>query len=287
LNVKADRSIAAALNRGTAQLAERAIQSPRRDAEVLLGHVIGLDRAGLIAYSDRMVSEDERSRFESSLRRREQYEPVSYIVGSQEFWSLDLAVDATVLIPRPETECLVEACLATVGTGFSGRIADIGTGSGAIAIALATELSAARLVATDQSSDALRTAARNVESHGFEKQITLRQGDLFAALHGERFHLIVSNPPYISNSDMATLARDIRDHEPHLALVAGPDGLDVIRRLVSEAADYLAPGGCLALEMGSQQGDSVTDLMSRSGFAKIAVRPDHGGRDRVVVGQRP
>ena len=268
------------LNWTSGRFAERGIASARLDAEVLLAKVLGLTRVGLYTAFDRPLDEGELASYRELIKRRLAGEPVAYLVGEQEFWSLPLHVDARVLIPRRDTETLVE-----VGRAAGGRrIADVATGSGAVALALAKELPEARIVATDVSAGALAVARQNALRHGLAERVELRLGDLVAPLDGV-FDLIVSNPPYVPSHQIATLAAEVR-REPRAALDGGPDGLDVVRRLVAAALPHLADGGTLAIEHGYEQGEKVRALFTAAGYREVATTKDLGGNERVTAGKR-
>jgi release factor glutamine methyltransferase len=209
---------------------------------------------------------------------------VAYLVGEQEFWSLPFAVDPRVLVPRRDTETLVEAGVRVARGQAVTRAADIGTGSGAIACALAVEIPSAKIVAVDSSEDALAVARANVERHKLGERVILARGDLVAPLDGA-FELIVSNPPYVKHAEIATLSREVQ-REPHAALDGGADGLDVLRRLIPAAAPRLAPGGVLAVEHGYDQGAAVRALFADAGYQEIATAQDLAANDRVTQGRR-
>ena len=263
------------------------VSTPRLDAEVLLGHVLGLERIQLYVQHDRPLVPDELEAYRAATARRARREPVAYITGRREFYSLSFAVDRRVLIPRPETERLVEIALDLLRSRFPSEerllVADVGTGSGAIAVALAHSEPRARVVATDASPEALQVAKFNVEQHGLSNRIELRRGDVYAPLRGERFHAIVSNPPYVKEADYPGLPPEVRDYEPKGALVAGKDGLAVIRRLVAGAAGYLVPGGFLAFEIGWDQAEDVRVIAREAGLFCTRIVPDLAGKDRVAV----
>jgi release factor glutamine methyltransferase len=266
------------------RFAERGLPSARLDAEVLLAHALGATRVALYTGFDKPLEEPELARYRELVRRRLAGEPVAYLVGEQEFWSLPLTVDARVLVPRRDTETLVETALRLAPA--ARRIADVATGSGAIALALATELSGATVVATDRSAGALAVAGENVARHGLQARVTLVEGDLCAPLAGlGPFDLIVSNPPYIPTRDLAALAPEVR-REPRGALDGGPDGLVLLRRLVVEARPLLEPGGLLAVEHGFDQGVQVRGLFEAAGYAEVATVTDLGASDRVTSGKR-
>ena len=260
---------------------ERGIESPRLDAELLLAHVLELDRVRLYMEHDRPLLPAELDAYRALVKRRANRAPVAYLTGTRGFWTLDIATDARALVPRPDTEVLVEEALARIESGASVSVLDVGTGTGAIALAIASERSTTRVVATDISSDALALAAQNAATLGFD--IDFRRSDLFAELDGI-FDLIVSNPPYIAIG--ATVDAEV-GHEPQAALFAGDDGLDVIRRLVADAPAHLPPGGWLVLEHGFDQAPAVRSLLVDAGFDQVATRKDYGGNDRVTAGRRP
>lgn len=268
----------------TRRFAGAGIDSPRLAAQILLAHALGIDRVQLYVQHDKPLGPDELGRYRELVRRRLAGEPVAYLTGRQEFWSLSLAVDARVLVPRRDTETLVELVLDQVDRAAPLRIADLGTGSGAIALALARELPQARLVATDRSADALAVARENAARLGLADRVELREGDLFGALGGgERFDVLVSNPPYVASGAIDGLAPEVR-REPRAALDGGPDGLDHLRRLAAGAAAHLAaPGGLVAFEHGFDQGGAVRALIDATGaFQPAATRADLAGQPRVT-----
>lgn len=261
--------------------------SPRLDAEVLLMHLLNLDRSQLFLRPERELSEEEAAGFAGWVERRSLGEPVAYILGEKEFWSLRFAVGREVLIPRPETECLVEEVLRFYSSPGEGlRVIDIGTGSGAIGIVLARELPAARVVATEISPEALGVARRNALAHGVAGRMEFFQGDLFAEAAGG-MDIICSNPPYIPADEYALLPAGIRDFEPPGALVAGPEGLDFHGRIIGEGLNRLKPGGRIFLEIGEGQREPVETLFDDAGgYEEIAFRKDYGGIDRVASARR-
>ncbi|WP_240126445.1 peptide chain release factor N(5)-glutamine methyltransferase [Thermomonas alba] len=254
------------------------------DRELLLAEALGRSRGWLYAHPEAAVPAPAQARFEALLARRQAGEPVAYLLGRQGFWSLELEVGPATLIPRPETECLVELALARLPAGQPLRVADLGTGSGAIALALARERPQARIVATDASVAALAVARRNAERLGLGR-VEFRQGDWLAPLCGERFDLIASNPPYIEAGDPHLTQGDLR-FEPPAALASGADGLDAIRVIVRDAGRHLHPGGWLLLEHGWNQGAAVRGLLEAAGFVEVATERDLEGRDRVSLGRR-
>ena len=257
--------------------------SARLDAEILLGHVLGRGRAYLYAWPEAELAPDQETAFEALVARRAAGEPVAYLVGRREFWSLSLAVAPGTLIPRPETETLVEAVLARVPPEAESKLADLGTGSGAVALALATERPGCRIVASDRSAGALAVARANAEALGLA-QVEFREGDWLQALGAERFAVIAANPPYIPETDPHLERGDVR-FEPRAALAAGPDGLDAIHRLIAAAADHLDPGGWLVLEHGWDQGPAVRALMAEAGAEMVSTETDLEARERVTAGQ--
>jgi len=262
------------------------VESPRLEAELLLASVLGIERIQLYVRFDQPLAEDEVARYRELVKRRGRHEPVHYILGRREFWSLDLAVERGVLIPRPDTECLVEEVLAHLGpTPPALRVADVGTGSGAIAIALAKERPTLDVWAGDLAEIPVRVAAENARRHGVEGRVHVVRADLLAGLAaaaGGPFDLVASNPPYVSEDELATLEPHVRESEPREALVGGADGLEVIRRLVGELDRGLVPGGALFIEIGSEQGEAVRALVAPR-FEEVRVRRDYAALDRVVV----
>jgi release factor glutamine methyltransferase len=272
---------AARLERGSH--AERA----RRDSETLMLLLFpGKNRAWLLSHADEELSAEQAGQYAALLERRCKGEPIQYIIGEQEFYGLPFCVTPDVLIPRPETEHLVEKVIGLSPLFRKPRIVDVGTGSGAIAIALAHEWPDALITATDVSPSALDLARRNAERIGFADRIWFIQGDLLVPVEGERFDIVVSNPPYVATADRDSLSVEVREHEPALALFAGNDGLDVYRRLIPAAFDALEPGGFLVLEIGYGQSAAVADLMANAGFTRIKFVPDLQGIARVACGQR-
>jgi release factor glutamine methyltransferase len=263
------------------RFAERGLGTPRLDAELLLAHALGRDRVGLYTHFDQPLHGDELAKFRELIKRRLAGEPVAYLVGKKEFRSLELSVDARVLVPRPDTETLVEAALALVGE--TPRIVDVGTGSGAIALALKAARPGAEVLAVDRSPEAAAVARGNAERLALAVEVLV--GDLLAPVAGP-FDLIVSNPPYIPSGEIPSLAPEVQ-REPRLALDGGPDGLEVIRRLIADAPRLLAPLGALAMEVGAGQAPSVLALLARAGFASPSTARDLAGIDRVVTARRP
>lgn len=255
------------------------------EAERLLAHVLGRSTAWLFAHGDAPVVAEAHRRFEVLVSRREQGEPLAYLVGTRGFWRFDLAVSPATLIPRPETERLVELALERLPDDRPLCAADLGTGSGAIALALAFERPRAQVVATDASADALVVARSNAAALQLGN-IDFRLGDWCEPLAGERFDLIASNPPYIADGDPHLTQGDLR-HEPASALASGADGLDAIRRIVAQAPTHLVPGGWLLFEHGWEQGAAVRELLRDAGFVDVATERDLEQRDRVTSGRMP
>lgn len=264
----------------TGYLAEKGVANARREAEWLLCEATGLDRVGLYLNFDKPMSDDELAAYRALVARRGKREPLQHILGTQEFDGLTFEVSPAVLIPRHDTETLLEQALQHAPHPRS--ILDIGTGSGCIAIALAKRLPGAAVTAVDLSAEALVVAQRNAELHG--AAVELLQGSFFEPVAGRRFELIVSNPPYITTADLAGLQPEVRDYEPNLALDGGADGLDAYRAIVSQAADHLQPGGWLWFEVGAGQAADVAALLAQAGFGGIITASDPGGIERVVGG---
>lgn len=263
-------------------LQEKGVDGARLDAELLLAEVLQLDRVGLYLNYDRPLEAGELAAYRQLVGRRARREPVAYILERSEFWSLPFEVCPGVLIPRPDTEVLVEEALARAAG--DSRILDVGTGSGAIAVALAHELSDARLLAIDLSEAALAVAQKNARSNGVGERIVFQPADLHQLPVGP-FELIVANPPYIPQPEMAALQPEVRDYEPQLALAGGDDGLDCYRALAAQASGCLSHGGWLLLEVGIGQAEAVQQLLSQAGLEEIFCRNDYAGVSRVVGGR--
>ena len=255
--------------------------SARLDAELLLAHVLESSRASVLAHPERPVSKQQQSQFMSLNTRRALGEPIAYLVGQKEFWSLNLAVNPSVLIPRPDTELLVQRCLEKYESG-TWTIADLGTGSGAIALALATELPHCQVIATDTSADAIAIAGSNLRTAELSN-VETRQSDWFQSLGGERFDLIASNPPYVDPVD-PHLDGEVR-YEPREALVSDNRGLADLRIIIQHAPQFLVNGGWLLVEHGFDQAESVRGLFRTVGFDKVNTYRDLNGNDRVTEGQ--
>jgi release factor glutamine methyltransferase len=273
-------TIGAALVHGAEQLS--VVSTARRDADLLLMHVIGRDRAYLLTHPEMQLTTEQAAQYEDWLARRARHEPVQYIIGEQEFFGLKFRVTPDVLIPRPETEHLVEAALERADREAAVCIADVGTGSGAIAVALAHSLPQARVTALDSSTAALAVAQENAESHRVSDRIRFYESDLLASVAGERFDMIVSNPPYVAENE--ELEPQVRDYEPRSALFAGPDGLDIYRRLIPQAQAAVRPGGWLLLEIGHGQRDALERLLT--GWESVSFVADLQGIPRVACAQK-
>jgi len=260
-------------------------EDARHEAEQLLIHVLGVERAWLFAHASDEVDADTRGRFEVLLARRAEGHPLAYLTGRRGFWTLDLQVNTATLIPRPETELLVEQALARLPADEMLRVADMGTGSGAVALSIASERPLATVMATDVLGPALAVAVKNAQAHGLEN-VWFRRGHWYAALGADRFDMIVSNPPYIAAGDPHLVQGDLR-FEPPPALASGADGLDAIREIVAGAHDHLVPGGWLLLEHGWDQGPAIHALLEQAGFVEAQTVQDLEQRDRVTLGRWP
>ena len=265
-------------------LLRQAAAIDRVDAEWLLAHSLQTPRSWLFAHSGDAVPAEAAVRFAALLARRQAGEPVAYLTGSQGFWTLDLAVSPATLVPRPETELLVERALARIPVNSASHVADLGTGSGAIALAIAKERPHTVVIATDASAAALEVARGNAARNGITN-VEFREGDWLAPLAGETFDLIASNPPYIAEGDPHLDRGDLR-FEPPTALSSGKDGLDAIRSIVRDAPARLAPGGWLLLEHGWDQGALVRALLEAAGFIDVETAHDLEGRDRISLGRK-
>jgi release factor glutamine methyltransferase len=260
-------------------------ENARRDAELLLTHTLKNSRVWLLAHAEEELSGEQEANYSTLVSLRRKGEPIQYITGETEFYGLPFRVTPDVLIPRPETEHLVEKVIELAARFEQPRIVDVGTGSGAIAVALAHKLPQASITAIDLSTPALAIAKHNAKRSG--ASIRFLQGDLLAPVAGERFEIVVSNPPYVPSGDRATLSVEVREYEPALALFAGDDGLDVHRRIIPAAYDALTPGGFVVLEIGYGQSPAITELLTRAGFEQIEFVPDLQGIPRVASARRP
>jgi len=271
-------------------LQTKSVDAPRLCAEKLLAHVLGCDRIDLYTGFDKPVGDDKLGAFRELVRRRAAREPIQHLIGKTEFWSVDIRCDARALVPRPETELLVEAALDLLCETETPKIADIGTGTGCIAIAIALELPKATIVASDCSAEALELAGENIRAHELSSRISLLAGDLVAPFleNGMKgaFDLVVSNPPYVTSAEMSALQPEVRDHDPAMALCGGEHGLDLIRRLLHETPPVLRADGSIILEIGDGQSEAARRLMDGTAWMVTKVLPDHAGVERIIVGKK-
>jgi release factor glutamine methyltransferase len=285
-------TLAEAINKAAHKLAAHGISNSRLDAEVLLRHALGRDRAWLLAHIQDGLDDERRRTFEQFIERRAGREPLQYITGRQEFWGLEFLVTPDVLIPRPETELIIETVLGTAPDRSRPlKVIDLCTGSGCIAVSLAKELSAAQVIASDTSAKALIVARENACRHGVGDRIRFFEGDLFGPLEELGIHRqldsIVSNPPYIASGDRPALQPEVRDYEPAMALFAGPDGMELHRRIIGVAPRFLKSNGTLVMEMGIGQAEALARMIRESGaYAAPEVLKDLAGIERVIVAQR-
>jgi len=278
-------TIGGALAAAARELARAGVPGARREAGSLLSHVTGRDRAFLLTHDDERLAPERLAAFRRAVGRRAAGEPLQYIRGSQEFYGLDFEVTPDVLIPRPETELLVETALRLLGGEPSPSFCDVGTGSGCVAVALLRGLGGARGVALDVSPAALEVARRNAARHGVAGRLELLVSDCFEAMacRPDRFDLVASNPPYVAEDELPGLQREVRDHEPRLALTPGGDGLAVIRRLVAESPARLRPGGHLLIEIGYGQHERVAALADPHVWTLVGILPDLQGIPRTAA----
>jgi release factor glutamine methyltransferase len=274
----------------TDYLTQKGVDSPRLSAELLLSNVLGLKRIELYTQYNKVVVQEHLDRLRDLVKRAGEHEPVAYLVGKTEFYSIEFEVTADCLIPRPETELLVQRSIEFLRKRTGPQlVCDLGTGSGVIAVALAKNAPDAKVIATDVSEPALAVAARNIEKHKLQDRIELRQGDLFDPLvpQLDQFDLIACNPPYVSAAEYETLDKNVKDYEPRIALYAGQDGLELYRRIVERVGQFLKPDGVLLLEIGYQQGSAVRELLEQTKvFAQIRIDKDLQTHDRIVVANR-
>ena len=284
-------TIAEALQKAAETLSAHNVPDARLDAEFLLRHALGKDRAWLLVHmQDRLNTEIQRS-FERTIERRKRREPLQHIIGTQEFWGLPFRVTPDVLIPRPETEFVVEAALTAVKEVSAPVIVDLCTGSGCIAVCLAKELASARVFATDRSARAVPVAQENARLNGVADRIRFLEGDLFGPFEEldllGRIDCIVTNPPYVRSSDLTTLQPEVRDFEPEMALVAGPEGTEIAERIIRQAPGYLKSGGSLIMEMGMGQTVALRKIVEETHqFGPIKIVKDLAGIERVIVVKR-
>lgn len=276
----------------TQYFTDKGIDSPRLSAEMLLSHVLGIDRIALYTDFDKVVSEQKRTALRELVKRAAGSEPIQYLIGKTEFYSMGFEVCPDCLIPRPETELLIERAIEFLRTRNGKQaVCDLCTGCGCIAIAIAKNYSDARIVATDISDAALAVAARNIQTHQLSEKINLIQGDLFEPLIPQidqyQFDLIVCNPPYVSSGEYEKLDANVRNYEPKIALHAGTEGLDIYRRICDKMGDFLKPDASVILEIGYAQGPAVRQLLQETGlFAEISIEKDFHDNDRVIIANR-
>ncbi len=274
------------LNEATRELETAGMETARLDAEVLLAFCLNCDRLEFLKNPDMQISKSQLAVFNKLVSRRLKWEPVAYITGRKEFWSFTLEVNKGVLIPRPDTEIILEEALAVGKNIIAPRIADIGTGSGAIALALAKELPEPKITATDISPAALKVAKKNARNLKLGKNIEFLKGDLFAPVKG-LFDIIVSNPPYISAAKYEELPRGVKDFEPKIALLAGQTGVEFYEKLIYQSKNHLKKDGWLLMEIGAPQAEKIRDIMQECAFFEdIDVRRDYAGHDRVIKGRK-
>ncbi len=271
----------------TQHFERRGVDAPRLTGEILLSHSLAIGRVQLYLDLDRPLNKPELAAYRALITRRLAGEPTQYLTGYRDFYNRRFAVDPRVLIPRPETELLVEAVLRQLPAEGEVRVADLCTGSGCVGVSIAAERESATVVATDLSADALAVATANAATHQTAARVRVLQGDLFAALpSGERFHAVVSNPPYIRTGELATLQAEVQK-EPRTALDGGADGLDFLRRIIAGAPAWLVDGGLLALEIGDEQGAPVLQLLREAGYGDARIEKDLARLDRLALGVRP
>jgi release factor glutamine methyltransferase len=282
-------TIGKVLEWATSDFRTRGLPNPRLDADVLLAFALGETRVKLVIDRDRPLDAEDLARFRELVKRRRSHEPVAYLVGAREFYGRSFRVDSRVLVPRPDTEALVDAALArTAHVSMSLRALDLCTGSGCVGITLARERPTSRVHATDTSEPALALARENALRLG-AYNVSFALADLFAGLDAmrSRFDLVVANPPYIPSAEIEGLAPDVRDHEPRAAIDGGLDGFDLIRKIVEDAPRFLRPEGTLALELGAGQATEAARLFSARGFGAVSATRDYAGIERVVAGRWP
>ncbi len=269
----------------TKYFSEKGIESPRLEAELLLAHTLKCKRIDLIVRYDEIPGDAARAAYRDVVKRRSEHWPTAYLTGDREFFLLPFAVSPAVLIPRPDTETLLLAALEELKLKPAARVLDLGTGSGCLAVSIAHKYPQATVVAVDLSPDALAVATANSVRHDVTAQIDFRLGDLFAAARGETFDLIISNPPYITSSEMLTLQEEVRDHEPRLALDGGPDGLAFYRRIARDAPTHLTLGGAVMVEIGATQSESVRNLFAETLTVGRTIK-DGAGIARVIESRK-
>jgi release factor glutamine methyltransferase len=265
----------------------RGIENPRLDAELIVAFALGIDRMRVILDASRPLEGAELARLRDLVKRRRAHEPIAYLRGEREFYGLRFHVDARVLVPRPETEILVDVALArTSHVSLSTRLLDLCTGSGCVAISIARQRPTAKVWASDVSPDAIAVARENAYRLG-AYNIAFATGDLFAPIGDRKFDVVTANPPYIATAEIATLMPDVREFEPRLALDGGADGLDLVRRIVEDAPAHLVPGGVLAMEIGAGEADATRAIFEAKGFREVRADRDFAKIERVVSGVLP
>lgn len=282
------RTIQEELAQAMAILRRAQVDTSQLDAEVLMAHALGVPRVHVISYPGQRLRHDVAHRFEEMIARRAKREPLAYITDEKEFWGLSFDVTPAALIPRPETETLVEAALSSLKGRANPLVADIGAGSGCVAIAIVIELPDAVVYATEVSSDAAALARRNALKHQVEIRVAVLEGDLFGPISEDlrgKLDAVVSNPPYIPSAEMDFLQPEIANYEPRGALDGGPDGMEYHRRILTAARDWLRPGGLVHLEVGVGQAEKVTAYAREQGYAQLRITSDLAGIGRVVSGE--
>jgi len=284
-------TIAEIIAKAAGRLAAHKIENSRLDAEVLLGHVLHRDRAWLIAHYPDRISDEEYRFFDRLIERRAVREPLQYITSTQEFWGIDFLVTPDVLIPRPETELVVENAIACLRDAKASMVVDLCTGSGCIAICLARELPGALIYATDRSAKALAVARTNAQRQGMGQRIRFIEGDLFGPLNVAEMDgivdVITANPPYIKRGDLATLQPEVRDFEPEMALIAGADGTEIAERIIIESLRYLKSGGRLVMEFGMGQAEALRGMVDKTGaYSSSEILKDLAGLERIIIATR-
>ena len=275
-------NIGEALERCFGELVENDVPNARQDAFQLVGFVTGRDKTYLIAHPEAMLTPEEQAGLSRLTARRASREPLQYVLGRQEFYRLTFEVSPDVLIPRPETEILVERAIGFLSNAAASRFCEIGTGSGCIAVSVLHELRQASAIGCDISAKALDVARRNAERNGVANRLQLINSDVFESLPHEKFDAVLSNPPYVPEVDVPTLQHEVRDHEPTIALTPGGDGLGVIERLIEQSPSYLKPGGLLLFEMGFNQSGKVRELIDDEVWTDVDLLPDLQGIPRIL-----
>ncbi len=272
-------------HQGREVIRQSGIENPELEASVLLAKALSIEAKDIYAYPEREFGPEEVEEFNRLLERRIRREPIAYILGEREFYSRSFMVTPDVLIPRPETEVLVEEALKILENFTSPSIIDVGTGSGCIAVTLGCERRDARILATDISYEALLIAGKNADRHGVSKGVSFICSDLLGCFKDESFDLVVSNPPYVKRSDYASLDRDVRDYEPKLSLLGGEEGIEYIKEIVLQSKRALKKGGWCIVEIGVDQSGKVTEMLEEAGFKDISLTRDLSGVERVIKGK--